>query len=110
MCILSRLFQSKKFFPAFPSPTLPSSELGLFHIYSRKLVCGFSFYMGTFLRDGETRKEQSLCSGTRRGWSQLLKVCLVWLEEVRVEANGLCTLILFKISIISHQPCDGHRW
>lgn len=32
------------------------------------------------------------------------------LEAFRVEANGLYTLILFKISIISHRPWDGHGW
>lgn len=36
-----------------------------------------------------------------------MKLYLIWLGEVRVESNGLCTLILFKISITSHQPHDG---
>lgn len=32
------------------------------------------------------------------------------LEEVGVEAHGLCILILSKILITSHQPCDGQGW
>lgn len=66
--------------------------------------------MGTFLRDGETMKGQSLLWGKEKMVAAL--ECLSGLDEVRVmdpmESNGLCTLIFFKASIISHGLCDGH--
>lgn len=64
--------------------------------------------MWTFLRDGETMMEQSLLWGKEKMVVALEG--LSGLDEVRVEANGLSTLILFKTPIISHQPCDGHGW